>query len=68
MKGNFSQLVLEMDLTRESGHYILDFYVPAVFLVCTSWLSFWVDAHNVTGTPARVGLGNHFINFPFGLE
>ena len=40
--------------TRRLGHYLIRVYIPAIFIVLMSWLSFFVDR---TSVPARVSLG-----------
>ena len=41
-------------MKRKIGFYFLQVFIPSIFLVVLSWLSFWVDASAV---PARVSLG-----------
>ena len=45
---------MELSLKRKIGFYFLQVFIPSIFLVVLSWLSFWVDASAV---PARVSLG-----------
>ncbi|VVC43650.1 Hypothetical protein CINCED_3A020704 [Cinara cedri] len=52
--GNYSQLVVNFELEREVGHYIMDYYVPSIMLVVVSWVSFWLDPNAV---PGRTTLG-----------
>ncbi|XP_023347543.1 gamma-aminobutyric acid receptor subunit beta [Eurytemora carolleeae] len=52
--GNYSALEIEFHLTRQIGHYIIDYYVPSALLVTLSWISFWLDPNAV---PGRVTLG-----------
>ncbi|XP_060522302.1 pH-sensitive chloride channel 2 [Cylas formicarius] len=49
-----SALVFHFRLRRESGYYILEYYLPSVLLVIMSWVSFWIQAD---AAPARVTLG-----------
>uniref|UniRef100_A0A224XPJ9 Putative cation transporter family protein n=1 Tax=Panstrongylus lignarius TaxID=156445 RepID=A0A224XPJ9_9HEMI len=52
--GNYSTLTVHFHLEREIGHYIMDYYVPSIFLVVVSWVSFWLDPNAV---PGRTTLG-----------
>jgi len=52
--GNYSQLIVNFELEREVGHYIMDYYVPSIMLVVVSWVSFWLDPNAV---PGRTTLG-----------
>ncbi|XP_045206730.2 glycine receptor subunit alpha-2-like [Mercenaria mercenaria] len=52
--GVFSTLKVELNLSRKTGYYILQVFIPSIFLVVLSWVSFWVDPDAV---PARVSLG-----------
>ncbi|KAF5280509.1 hypothetical protein FQA39_LY18031 [Lamprigera yunnana] len=52
--GNYSILVFEFKLQREIGFYILDFFIPSILLVATSWITFWLQADN---GPPRITLG-----------
>lgn len=55
--GNYSQLVVNFELEREVGHYIMDYYVPSIMLVVVSWVSFWLDPNAV---PGRTTLGKYY--------
>lgn len=44
--GEYSLLVLDLAFIRNSGYYLLAFYLPATMLVIVSWLSFVVDVRN----------------------
>lgn len=55
--GNYSQLVVNFELEREVGHYIMDYYVPSIMLVVVSWVSFWLDPNAV---PGRTTLGKFY--------
>ncbi|XP_067132640.1 glycine receptor subunit alpha-2-like [Centruroides vittatus] len=52
--GNFSKIIVEFQLQREFGHFLLDIYIPGMLFVVTSWTSFWVE---IPAAPARVTLG-----------
>ncbi|KAL1129818.1 hypothetical protein AAG570_012762, partial [Ranatra chinensis] len=52
--GNYSCVIVQFLLEREVGHYIMDYYVPSIFLVVVSWVSFWLDPNAV---PGRTTLG-----------
>ncbi len=54
LAGSFSALVVGFSLTRQIGHYILDYYVPSVLLVIMSWVSFWLHPSAI---PGRTTLG-----------
>jgi len=54
--GNYSQLIVNFELEREVGHYIMDYYVPSIMLVVVSWVSFWLDPNAV---PGRTTLGKY---------
>lgn len=58
--GNYSQLVVNFELEREVGHYIMDYYVPSIMLVVVSWVSFWLDPNAV---PGRTTLGKFYNAF-----
>lgn len=51
---NYSVLGVTFVFTRRLGHYLTRVYIPAIFIVLMSWLSFFVDR---TSAPARVSLG-----------
>lgn len=55
--GNYSQLIVNFELEREVGHYIMDYYVPSIMLVVVSWVSFWLDPNAV---PGRTTLGKFY--------
>ncbi|OWF45321.1 glycine receptor subunit alphaZ1-like isoform X2 [Mizuhopecten yessoensis] len=52
--GNFSCLEVTLHLTRNTGYYIAQIFIPSILIVMLSWVSFWVDAE---ATPARISLG-----------
>ncbi|XP_018329048.1 gamma-aminobutyric acid receptor subunit beta-2-like [Agrilus planipennis] len=51
---HYSTLRLEFNVSRQIGYYIMDFFIPSILLVITSWVSFWLQAD---ASPARVALG-----------
>ena len=51
---NYSSVVLAISMERQLGHYILDYYIPTILLVCMSWVSFWLHPNAV---PGRTTLG-----------
>ncbi|XP_046385253.1 pH-sensitive chloride channel 2-like [Ischnura elegans] len=53
--GNYSTLVIHFHLSRQIGHYIMDYYLPSILLVGLSWIAFWLDPNAV---PGRVTLGS----------
>ncbi|XP_023029292.2 pH-sensitive chloride channel 2 isoform X1 [Leptinotarsa decemlineata] len=67
--GNYSSVVFKFLLRREIGHYIMDYYIPSILLVCTSWVTFWLQAD---AAPPRVTLGTatmlSFITLNGGLS
>ncbi|KRT86783.1 transmembrane ion channel, partial [Oryctes borbonicus] len=52
--GNFSTLTFRFHIAREVGFYIIDYFIPSIMLVSTSWVTFWLQADN---TAPRVTLG-----------
>ncbi|XP_008196742.2 cys-loop ligand-gated ion channel subunit isoform X1 [Tribolium castaneum] len=52
--GNFSELVFKFTLKREVGYYVMDYFLPSILLVCTSWVTFWLQAD---ASAPRVTLG-----------
>ncbi|KAL3272873.1 hypothetical protein HHI36_014334 [Cryptolaemus montrouzieri] len=52
--GNYSSLTFKFQLSREVGYYILDYFLPSILLVCTSWVTFWLQAD---ASPPRATLG-----------
>lgn len=54
LEGNYSSLSFTVQLSREVGYYIIDYFVPSMMIVAISWVSFWLQADQ---TPARSMLG-----------
>lgn len=52
--GNYSVIVFKFQLDREVGFYLMDYYIPSIMLVCTSWVTFWLQAD---ASAPRVTLG-----------
>ncbi|KAL1488943.1 hypothetical protein ABEB36_014727 [Hypothenemus hampei] len=50
----YSTLIFTFQLKREAGYYILEYFLPSIFLVVMSWVSFWIQAD---AAPARTVLG-----------
>uniref|UniRef100_A0A915JI79 Neurotransmitter-gated ion-channel transmembrane domain-containing protein n=1 Tax=Romanomermis culicivorax TaxID=13658 RepID=A0A915JI79_ROMCU len=51
--GNYSRLSCKFKFIRSIRYYYLQIYQPSVFVVATSWVSFWIDRESA---PARVTL------------
>lgn len=49
----FSCLLAIFYLKRNIAYSLLQTYLPTTFIVCISWMSFWIDP---TSVPGRVGL------------
>jgi hypothetical protein len=49
----FSELVVTLDVDRESGFYVWKILVPLVLLVAISWSVFWMSGESL---PARIGI------------
>ncbi|CAG9865512.1 unnamed protein product [Phyllotreta striolata] len=54
LSGNYSGITFKLKLRREVGYYIMDYFLPSILLVCTSWVTFWLQAD---AAPPRVTLG-----------
>lgn len=52
--GNYSSLSFTVHLARESGFYIMDYFLPSIMIVAISWVSFWLQADQ---SPPRIMLG-----------
>lgn len=50
----YSMISAAFNLKRNTGYYTLQVFVPCGLIVCSSWVSFWIDPDAV---PARVSLG-----------
>uniref|UniRef100_A0A1A9UU80 pH-sensitive chloride channel 2 n=1 Tax=Glossina austeni TaxID=7395 RepID=A0A1A9UU80_GLOAU len=42
--GNYSSLSFTVQLTREVGFYVMDYFLPSMLIVGASWVSFWLQA------------------------
>ncbi|CAH1115977.1 unnamed protein product [Phaedon cochleariae] len=54
LAGNYSAVVFKFKLRREVGYYIMDYFLPSILLVMTSWVTFWLQAD---AAAPRVTLG-----------
>ncbi|XP_014665641.1 PREDICTED: glycine receptor subunit alpha-1-like [Priapulus caudatus] len=54
IRGNFSCLKMMFIFKREFGYHLSQSYLPCVFLVICSWVSFWL---HIDAIPARISLG-----------
>ncbi|KAL5007872.1 hypothetical protein ScPMuIL_016678 [Solemya velum] len=52
--GNFTCLRVDFHLRRNIGYYMIQIYIPSMFIVMLSWVSFWL---NTDAVPARISLG-----------
>ncbi|ALC43131.1 CG6927 [Drosophila busckii] len=52
--GDYSSLSFTVNLQREIGFYLLDYYLPSMMIVAISWVSFWLQAD---ASPPRIMLG-----------
>lgn len=52
--GNYSSLSFTMNLNREIGFYLMDYFLPSMMIVAISWVSFWLQAD---ASPPRIMLG-----------
>ncbi|XP_041978480.1 pH-sensitive chloride channel 2-like isoform X2 [Aricia agestis] len=52
--GNFSALKFTFKLGREVGYYLMDYFIPSMMIVATSWVTFWLQAD---AAAPRVTLG-----------
>ncbi|XP_014680769.1 PREDICTED: gamma-aminobutyric acid receptor alpha-like [Priapulus caudatus] len=50
----FSVLKIQFHLSRHTGYFLIQIYLPCILLVVLSWVSFWL---NREATADRVGLG-----------
>lgn len=52
--GNYSSVSFSVTLIRESGFYLLEYFLPSMMIVAISWVSFWLQADQ---TAPRAMLG-----------
>ena len=52
--GSYSCMYAEFYFSRELGFFLIQNFIPSVFIVALSWLSFWIDYRAI---PGRVSLG-----------
>lgn len=52
--GNYSSVSFSFTLERESGFYLLEYFLPSMMIVGISWVSFWLQADQ---TAPRAMLG-----------
>ncbi|KAL5007862.1 hypothetical protein ScPMuIL_016668 [Solemya velum] len=52
--GKFTCLKVDFHLRRNIGYYMIQIYIPSIFIVMLSWVSFWL---NIDAVPARISLG-----------
>uniref|UniRef100_U5EYU4 pH-sensitive chloride channel 2 n=1 Tax=Corethrella appendiculata TaxID=1370023 RepID=U5EYU4_9DIPT len=52
--GNYSSLSFTVFFSRESGFYLMDYYIPSMMLVVISWVTFWLQADQ---SAPRITLG-----------
>jgi hypothetical protein len=52
--GNYSSISFSFSVDRESGFYVLEFFLPSAMIVAISWVSFWLQADQ---TAPRAMLG-----------
>lgn len=52
--GYHTCLIAELILERRITYYIVQIYIPSIFVVLLSWVSFWL---NVAAVPGRISLG-----------
>ncbi|XP_074651176.1 glycine receptor subunit alpha-4-like [Tubulanus polymorphus] len=53
-RANHSCLRMSIHLQRQFGFYLIQVYIPSIFIVVVSWLSF---ALNIDAAPARTSIG-----------
>lgn len=54
LTGDFSVLQVSFNLSRHTGYFLIQVYVPCILIVVLSWVSFWIHRE---ATSDRVGLG-----------
>jgi hypothetical protein len=42
-------LTVTFHLRHQFGYYVMDYYMPSILLVITSWVAFWLDTDAVSG-------------------
>jgi hypothetical protein len=47
--GSHSALTVTFHLRHQVGYYVMDYYIPSILLVITSWVAFWLDTDAVSG-------------------
>ncbi|XP_026468894.1 glycine receptor subunit alpha-3-like, partial [Ctenocephalides felis] len=52
--GTYSALSFTIQISREMGYYLMDYFLPSVMIVSCSWVSFWLAADQ---SAPRVTLG-----------
>jgi hypothetical protein len=52
--GNYSSISFSFRVDRQSGFYILEYFLPSMMIVAISWVSFWLQADQ---TAPRAMLG-----------
>ncbi|XP_037944276.1 pH-sensitive chloride channel 2, partial [Teleopsis dalmanni] len=52
--GNYSSISFTVNLNREIGFYLMDYFLPSMMIVAISWVSFWLQAD---ASPPRIMLG-----------
>uniref|UniRef100_A0A914XHW8 Neurotransmitter-gated ion-channel transmembrane domain-containing protein n=1 Tax=Plectus sambesii TaxID=2011161 RepID=A0A914XHW8_9BILA len=52
--GSYVRLWVSFDFHRNAGSYVMQVCVPAILVVCISWVSFWI---NRDSAPARTNIG-----------
>ena len=52
--GNYSSITVTFLFRRRIGYFLIQVYLPAIFVVMLSWIVFWMEKRDI-GT--RMGLG-----------
>ena len=52
--GNYSSITVTFLFRRRIGYFLIQVYLPAIFVVMLSWIVFWMEKSDI-GT--RMGLG-----------
>ncbi|XP_032234690.2 gamma-aminobutyric acid receptor alpha-like [Nematostella vectensis] len=45
--GNFSIIQVEFTFQRRLGYFLIQVYIPSIFVVVLSWIVFWMDKDNM---------------------